>query len=111
MHLKTIFKILSVVFLFVLAFNFIYSEIIEQIEGKTECEPAHDYCKLVEAASVKSLSSNNIDKECCKIIYFLCQNYQNQTEGCKSIYGKHQNFSFYHLEPTPIYLFNKFFLI
>jgi hypothetical protein len=105
------FKILSVVFLFVLTFNFIHSEIIEQLEGKTECQPAHDYCKLVEAASVKTLFPDKVVTNDFILIDFICPNCLKHDENGKSLYRKHQNFSFHHLELPSTYLVNQSFLI
>ena len=111
MNLKNTIKILPAILLFVLAFNFINSEIIEQFEGRSECQQTHDYCKLVQAASVKSSSSDKVVTEDFILIDFICPHCLKQIENGKSFYEKHQNFSFYHLELESKYLFNQSFLI
>src|SRR3990170_2311285 len=109
MNLKTI-KILPAILLFVLAFNFINSEIIDQFEGRSECQQTHDYCKLVQAASVKTSSSDKVVTEDFILIDFICPHCL-KFEGSKSFYEKHQNNSFYHLEIQSAYLVNHSFLI
>jgi len=110
MNLKNTIKILPAILLFVLAFNFINSEIIEQFEGRSECQQTHDYCKLVQAASVKSSSSDKVVTEDFILIDFICPHCLNFENG-KSFYEKHQNNSFYHLEIQSAYLVNHSFLI
>jgi hypothetical protein len=110
MNLKTI-KILSAIFLFVLAFNFIHSEIIDQFEGRSECQKTYDYCKLVQTASVKNSSGDSVINKDFILIDFICPHCLKQVENGKSFYEKHQNFSFYHIELESKYLFNKSFLI
>jgi len=106
MNLKTI-KILPFVLLFALAFNFINSEIIDQLEGRSECQQTHDYCKLIQTASVKTSSSDKVITEDFVLIDFIFKQFENN----KSFYEKHQNFSFYHLELPSTYLINQSFLI
>ena len=60
MKLNFIITILPTILLIALAFNFINSEIKEQFDGRSECQQTHDYCKLVEAASIKSSSSDKV---------------------------------------------------
>jgi hypothetical protein len=110
-NLKKIIKILPAILLCVFAFNFINSEIIEQLDGRVECQQTHDYCKLVEAASIKSSSSDKVAYENFVLIDFICQHCLKQIESSKSFYEKHQNNSFYHLEIQSTYLFNQSFLI
>lgn len=110
MDLKTTIKILSAILLLVLAFNFINSEIIDQFEGRSECQQAHDYCKLVQSASVKTYSSDKVVNEDFVLVDFIyphCLKFENG----KELYERHQNNSFHHLELPPIYLINKTFLI
>jgi hypothetical protein len=110
MKRSLILKILSAIFLFSLAFNFIHSEIIDQYEGITECNQTHDYCKLVEDASVKTSVSDEIITQVFIQIYFIFPSLL-QFEQHKELYEKHQNFCFYHLVLPPTYLFNKTLLI
>ena len=80
MNLKTIIKILPAILLYVFAFNFINSEIIEQFEGRSECQQTHDYCKLVQAASVKTSSSDKVVTEDFILIDFIyphCLKFEN----------------------------------
>jgi len=111
MYLKSIFKILPAVLLFVLSFNFINSEIIEQFDGKSECQPTHDYCKLVQAAAIKNTPGDKVVNEDFVLIDFICPHCLKQVENGKSFYEKHQNNSFYHLEIQSAYLVNQSFLI
>jgi len=108
---QIIIKILSIIFLFVFAFNFIHSEIIDQFEGKSECQKIYDYCKLVQSASVKSSPGDRVINKDFILIDFICPHCLKQIENGKSFYEKHQNFSFYHLELDSKYLFNQSFLI
>jgi len=110
MNLKTTIKILPVVLLFVLAFNFLHSEIIDQLEGNSKCA-AQDYCSLVQTASVKTSSNEKVVNEDFVLVDFICQHCLKQVENGKSFYEKHQNFSFHHLELPSTYLINQSFLI
>ena len=110
MNIKALIKILPTLLLFVLAFNFINSEIIEQFEGRSECQQTHDYCKLVQTASVKTTSADKVingDYVLIDFLYHHCLKFGN----CKEFYEKHQNYSFYHLELPSTYLVNQSFLI
>ena len=111
MNLKNTIKILPAILLFVLAFNFINSEIIEQFEGRSECRQTHDYCKLVQSASVKTFASDRVINIENSLIDFICHHCLKQVENGKSFYEKHQNNSFYHLEIQSAYLVNHSFLI
>jgi len=108
--LKIIFKILPYVLLFFLAFNFINSEIIDQFEGRSECQQTHDYCKLVQAASIKNTPSFKVVNEDFIVIDFICPHCLKFENG-KNLYEKHQNYSFNHLELLSTYLINQSFLI
>ena len=110
MKLKFIVKIFPIIFLIALGFNFIHSEIIDQLEGNSKCE-AQDYCTLVETASVKTLSSEKVVNDYVILIDFICPHCLKKVENGKSFYEKHQNFSFYYLELDSKYLFNQSFLI
>ena len=110
MKLKFIIKILPVIFLIALTFNFVHSEIIDQLEGNSKCE-SQDYCTLVETASIKTLSSEKVVNDYSILIDFICSHYLNKVESGKSFYEKHQNFSFYHLELESKYRINQSFLI
>ncbi|OGU33403.1 MAG: hypothetical protein A2057_12170 [Ignavibacteria bacterium GWA2_35_9] len=109
MNLKTI-KILPAILLFVLAFNFINSEIIDQFEGRSECQQTHDYCKLVQTASIKTSSSDKVVNEDFVLVDYLCPHCL-KFESTKELYEKHQNNSFHHLELPPAFLINQSFLI
>jgi len=111
MKLKFIIKILPIILLIALAFNFIHSEIISQFEGKSECQSNYDYCKLVQSASVKTFASDKVINIEYSLIDFICPHCLKQVENGKLFYVRHQNFSFYHLEPESKYLFNQSFLI
>ena len=111
MNLKTIIKILPAILLYVFAFNFINSEIIEQFEGRSECQQTHDYCKLIQSASVRTSASDKVINIEYSLIDFICPHCLKQVENGKSFYEKHRNFSFYHLELESKYLFNQSFLI
>ena len=93
-----------------LAFNFINSEIIDQFDGRSECQQTHDYCKLVQAASIKVSSSDKIVNKDFILIDFLCPHCL-RIESNKELYEKHQNYSFYNLELPSTYLLNQSFLI
>jgi len=109
MNLKII-KILSAIFLFVLAFNFIHSEIIDQFEGKSECKKTYDYCKLVQTASVKNSSGDSVINKDFILIDFICPHCL-KFEITKELYEKNQNNAFFHLEVQSSYLINQSFLI
>ena len=111
MNIKALIKILPTLLLFVLAFNFINSEIIEQFEGRSECQQTHDYCKLVQSASVKTSANDKVINIEYSSINFICPHCIKQVENGKSFYEKHQNYSFYHLELPSTYLVNQSFLI
>lgn len=111
MNLKAAIKILPKVLLFVLAFNFIHSEIIDQFEGRSECQQTHDYCKLVEAASIKIFASDKIVTQDFVLIDCICPHFLKKIENSKSFYEKHQNYDFYHLEQPSTYIINQSFLI
>ncbi len=110
MKRKFIIKILPLLLLFTLVFNFIHSEIIDQLEGNSKCE-AQDYCTLVETASVKSFSNDKVINIEYSVTDFICPHCLKQVENGKLFYEKHQNFSFYHLELESRYLINQSFLI
>ena len=76
MNLKITLKILPAVMLIALAFNFIHSEILDQFEGRSECRKIYDYCKLVQAASVKTSSSDKVVTEDFILIDFICPHCQ-----------------------------------
>ncbi len=105
-----ILKILPTILLFVLAFNFVHSEIIDQFEGKSECQQTHDYCKLVESASVKTSVSDKTATQVFVQIDFICPSLL-KFEHQKELYEKHQNFCFYHLVQPSTYLLNRTLLI
>jgi hypothetical protein len=109
MNLRLLVKTIPAVLLFVLAFNFIESEIIDQFEGRSECQQTHDYCKLVQAASVKTTSSDKVIANEIVLIDFICPHCL-KFENSKELYEK-QNNSFQHLELPPAYLVNQSFLI
>lgn len=92
-------------------FNFIHSEIIEQLDGSVECQQSHDYCKLVQSASVKTFAGDKVINIEYSLIDFICPHCLKQVENGKSFYEKHRNFSFYHLELPSTYLVNQSFLI
>ncbi|MDZ7622891.1 MAG: hypothetical protein U5J96_00365, partial [Ignavibacteriaceae bacterium] len=96
--------------LIALAFNFIHSEIIDQLEGNSKCE-AQDYCTLVQTISVKTAASDKAVTENIILIDFICPNCLKQVENSKLFYEKHQNFSFHHLKLESKHIFNKSFLI
>ena len=110
MNLKTIIKILPAILLYVFAFNFINSEIIEQFEGRSECQQTHDYCKLVQAASVKTSASDRVINIEYSLIDFICPHCL-KLENTKQLYEMHQNNAFFHLELQSLYLINQSFLI
>lgn len=109
MNLRII-KILPALLLFVLAFNFAHSEIIDQFEGNIQCQKTYDYCKLVQAASIKVSSVEKVITKNFVLIEFICP-YCLKFEHQKELYEKHQNFSFNHLELPSTYLINQTFLI
>ena len=104
------YKSLPTVLLILLAFNFIHSEIIDQFDGSGECHQTHDYCKLVEAASVKTLSPDKVVTNDFLLIDFICPHCLKFVNS-KELYEKYQNNSFQHLELPPAYLVNRTFLI
>jgi len=110
-NLKRIINILPLLLLFTLAFDFTHSEIIDQFEGRSECQQTHDYCKLIQDASIKTSASDKAAAEDFVLIDFICQHCLKQVENGKSFYERHQNFSFYHLELPSTYLINQSFLI
>lgn len=110
MNFNTIIKILPAILLFVLAFNFVNSEIIDQFEGRSECQQTHDYCKLIQTASLKTSSSDKIVSEDFILIDFLCPHCL-KIESNKVLYEKHKNNCFDHLEFPSIYIINQSFLI
>ncbi|GMU96940.1 hypothetical protein [Ignavibacterium album] len=110
MRQSFILKILPAIFLFALAFNFIHSEILEQFEGKSECQQTYDYCKLIQEASVKTAVSDKIGTHVFAQIDFICPSLL-KFELRKELYEKHQNFCFYHLVLPSTYLLNRTLLI
>jgi len=102
-------KIITAVLISVLAFNFFHSEIIDQFEENKKCKEV-DYCKLVQAASIKTSSFENKTDEDFILIDFI-------SPGClkielsKELYGEHRNNSFNHLEVPAVYLLKQSFLI
>lgn len=108
--MKKIIKILPALLLCVFAFNFINSEIIEQLDGRVECQQTHDYCKLVETASVKSSASDRIINKDFILIDFIGPHCL-KIENTKKLYKKNQNNEFFHLVLESTYLINQSFLI
>ncbi|MCZ7608576.1 MAG: hypothetical protein M5U17_00270 [Ignavibacterium sp.] len=104
-------KNLSVLIIVIFAFNFIHSEIIDQLEGNFNCKIVNDYCKLVEAAS---LVRHNGFKSVPKQINFsesvFQDNLGNYITRNPLLYHL-QNSSFHHLNILPTYLINKSLLI
>ena len=109
MNLKTTIKILPAILLFVLAFNFINSEIMDQFEGRSECQQTHDYCKLVQAASIKTSSSDFLKLKVEKSFCFHCIN--KESEHISS-YINLDIEQFHSPQKTKqVYLHNRVFLI
>ncbi|MFN3695200.1 MAG: hypothetical protein ACK4UV_09335 [Ignavibacterium sp.] len=105
-----ILKILPAIFLFVLAFNFFHSEILDQFKGTSECQQTYDYCNLIKDASVKTSVSDKTATQVFVQIDFICPSLM-KFEHQKELYEKHQNFSFYHLVQLSTYLLNRTLLI
>lgn len=110
MNLNVTLKILPALLLFTLAFNFFHSEIIDQFEGRSECQKTYDYCKLVQAASIKTSSGDKVVNKDFILAAFLLPHCL-KIESHKELYEKHQNHSFYHLELPSVYIINQSFLI
>lgn len=109
MNLKFFIKILPVTLLMALAFNFIHSEIIDQLEGNNKCEE-QDYCILVQILPQKTAANDNLVSENV-LIGFLCSHCIEQNGNIKLFYERHQNFSFYHLEIESKYILHNTLLI
>ena len=108
MNLKNI-KIIFIFLLLVLSFDFFHSEIIDHSEAKNECQKMHDYCKLVQTASVKNSSSDLLKLNVEKSICFHCI---NKASEHNSSYNKLNFEQFYTSQKTTdIYLHNRVFLI
>ncbi|MDT3697496.1 MAG: hypothetical protein ROY99_14025 [Ignavibacterium sp.] len=104
-------KNLSVLIIVIFAFNFIHSEIIDQLEGNFNCKIVNDYCKLVEAAS---LVRHNGFKSVPKQINFSESVFQDNLANYitrNPLLDHLQNSSFHHLNILPTYLINKSLLI
>jgi hypothetical protein len=108
MNLKPLIKITPSILLFVLAFNFLHSEIIDQFEGNSECQ-AQDYCTLVQAASVKISSSDLLKLKIDKPFRFRCIDEIKQPVKAFSILDSEQSHT--PQKTTEVYLFNRTFLI
>lgn len=108
MKIKSIVKLLSHILLFVLAFNFFHSEIIDQYEINSECQ-AQDYCRLVQTTIVNPVSNNLYKINFDKSIYFHCviEIDQNNNAYLDFNYVKYNP----GLKPARVYLNNKVLLI
>lgn len=104
-------KILSIIILAGLVFNFTHSEIIDQIEGNSECKTMFDFCTLVKSASISTYSVNKILGNDYFLIDIIYQDYTYHSQNSNAFYQKHQNFNFHHLENPAIHIINQSFLI
>ncbi|MGE5847493.1 MAG: hypothetical protein ACM34O_12265, partial [Ignavibacteria bacterium] len=96
------------ILVFVLAFNFFHSEIIDQFEQNKECKEL-DYCKLVQAASIKT-SSNDLSK--LKIDKSICFQYLDENIQYTKTFTILDSEDFHTPQKTAkVYLFIRAFLI
>lgn len=108
MKIKSMIKLLPLILLLVLAFNFFHSEIIDQYEINSECQE-QDFCRLVQTTIVKPLSDNlyyiNYNKSIC--FHFVIETDQNN--------NTYQDFNYVQFNPglksIRVYLNNKVLLI
>ncbi|MDY0081975.1 MAG: hypothetical protein RBR74_02215 [Ignavibacteriaceae bacterium] len=104
-------KNLSAFLIIIFAFNFIHSEIVDQLEGNYYCKIVNDYCKLVEAVSVVRHTSSKTVPKPISISESICQNNPDCCISRNPLLNHLQNSSFNHLEILPAYLINKSLLI
>jgi hypothetical protein len=108
MNIKILLKIIPPILVIVLAFNFFHSEIIDQFEQNKECKEL-DYCKLVQAASIKT-SSNDLSK--LKIDKSICFQYFDEKIQYTKAFTILDSEDFHTPQKiTKAYLFNRTFLI